>query len=171
MSAKDCTSLTELAPGVYVIPGVTNVGVITDTKSSGKYQKHPVTYVYLVDSGRTEEQGLTVLNTVKNFFAQQKKDFCIKAIIHTHAHSDHTGADSVIQNATDCKVYLSSYERGILENPYLQASVLWGGFPIKELKNSLYMPAAVKNTFLIDFTRTKTFKAPDGSSYKIRFLM
>lgn len=170
MSNNVCANLTELAPGVYVIPGVTNVGVLTDTKNSGKYQKHPVTNVYLIDSGRTEEQGLTVLNAVTAFFEQQHKDFCIKAIINTHAHSDHCGADAVIQQKTGCTIYLSAYERGILENPYIQAGVLWGGFPPKELKNSLYMPAMVKHTKLIDFSCKKTFCAPDGTKYRIKFL-
>ncbi len=169
MSTKNIAELTELIPGIYVIPGVTNVGVITDTKSNAQKQ-HPETDVYLVDTGRTEEQGASVLAAVERFFEAQKKSYKIKAIINTHAHADHTGADAFVQKQTGCKIYLSAYERGILENPYLQGSVLWGGFSPKELHNSLYMPAAVKNTRLINFNRTVTLNAPDGSKYKMSFL-
>ena len=163
MSKKDNAELTELIPGIYVIPGVTNVGVITDNK-------HPETAVYLVDTGRTVDQGASVLNAVSRFFEAQKKPYKIKAIINTHAHSDHTGANAFVQEQTGCQIYLSAYERGILENPYLQGSILWGGFSPKELQNSLYMPAAVKSTKLIDFNKTVTLTAPDGSRYKMNFI-
>ena len=43
----EAKELTELIPGVFVIPGVTNVGVITDSKKSE---------IYLIDTGRTPEQ-------------------------------------------------------------------------------------------------------------------
>ena len=168
MANKADIQLTELIPGIYVIPGVTNVGVITDTADTKK--QHPVTNVYLVDTGRTEDQGALLLQTVTRFFEAQNKQFKIKAIINTHAHADHAGADAYIQEKTGCSVYLSAYERGILENPYLQGSILWGGFSPKELHNSLYMPAPVKNTKLIDFAKTITISAPDGHKYKMNFL-
>lgn len=170
MSKTQSPALTELAPGIYVIPGVTNVGVITDVKRSKKNAEHTVTDVYLIDTGRTEEQGLSVLKTITDFFNSRKESFYIKAIFNTHAHSDHTGADAVIQKQTGCKIYLSAMERGILENPYLQASVLWGGFPPKELKNSLYMPFPVESTCLINFSQKKTLHAPDGSKFTLSFM-
>ena len=154
--------MTELTPGVYVIPGVTNVGVITDTR--------PVTDVYLIDTGRTEEQGADVLNAVTQFFTERKIAFRIKAIIHTHAHADHCGADAYIQERTGCSVYLSVYERGILENPYIQGSILFGGFSPKELHNSLYMPARIKDSKLINFSSKKKLTAPDGSVFTMSFM-
>ena len=171
MSDKDIPKLTELIPGIYVVPGVTNVGVITDTKKAcDTNTQHPVTDVYLVDSGRTAEQGAFVLEAVSRFFEERHQEYKIKAIINTHAHADHTGANAFIQEKTNCQIYLSVYERGILENPYLQGSILWGGFSPKELHNSLYMPAAVKNTKLINFSKTVTICAPDRSKYKMNFL-
>ena len=154
---KDSSTITQLIPGVYVIPGVTNVGVITDFKKSE---------IYLIDTGRTEEQGEQMFATLQKNFPEYK----VKAIINTHAHADHTGADALIQKKTDCEIYLSAAERGILENPFLQSSVLWGGFSPKELHNSLYMPAFVEHTKLIDFSKTKKITAPDGSTYKMSFM-
>ena len=73
-------NMTELIPGVFVIPGVTNVGVITDSKKSE---------IYLIDTGRTEDQGLQMFEVLQKKFPEYK----IKAIINTHAHADHTGAN------------------------------------------------------------------------------
>ena len=162
----EAKELTELIPGVFVIPGVTNVGVITDSKKSE---------IYLVDTGRTIEQGEQLFSILQTYFGPLEKGaagqkFKIKAIINTHAHADHTGADSLIQQKTDCEIYLSAAERGILENPYLQSSILWGGFSPKEFHNSLYMPSLVQHTKLIDFSKTIRLTAPDGSTYKMSFM-
>lgn len=159
-------TITELIPGIYVIPGITNVGIVTDSKKNE---------IYLIDTGRTPEQGALLFSVLQEKFGPLEKNaagkkFSIKAIINTHAHADHTGADAFIQQKTDCQIYLSAAERGILENPYLQSSVLWGGFSPKEFHNSLYMPSAVKNTKLIDFNKSKKLTAPDGSAYKISFM-
>ena len=170
MSKADSIPLMELVPGVYVIPGTTNIGVITDTKISQENGITPVTNVYLIDSGRTEEQGLQVLNSLDDFFNSRGQKYCIKAIINTHAHSDHCGADAVIQKQTNCQIYLSVYERGILENPFIQSSILWGGFPPRELQNSLYMPYPVAKTRLINFSRKIKLTAPDGLQFKMSFL-
>ena len=168
MSKTEALTLTPLLPGIYVIQGTTNVGVITNIKSSKK--TGPVIQIYLVDAGRTEEQGLAVLQAVNSFFEKQPLPFCIKAIINTHAQSDHCGADAIIQQKTGCQIYLSVYERGTLENPYIQAGILWGGFPPKELQNSLYMPAIVQKTRLIDFNKKLHFTAPDNSRFTVSFL-
>lgn len=168
MSKTEALTLTPLLPGVYVIQGTTNVGVITNTRSSKN--TGPVTEIYLVDAGRTEEQGLAVLEAVNSFFKKTPLPFCIKAIINTHAHSDHCGADAVIQQKTGCKIFLSAFERGILENPYIQAGILWGGFPPKELQNSLYMPAMVQNSSLINFNKKLRFTAPDKTRFSVTFL-
>ena len=159
-------NMTELIPGVFVIPGVTNVGLITDSKKSE---------FYLIDTGRTEDQGAQVLEVLEKHFGnlENKKfgtKFTLKAIYNTHAHADHTGADAFFQSKTGCQIYLSAAERGILENPFMQSAVLWGGFPPKEFRNSLYTPATVSHTKLIDFSKTKTINAPDGSKYKLTFL-
>ena len=54
--------IIELSSGVYVIPGSTNVGVITNEKDSSSVE------VYLVDSGPTEIDGEYILDVLKAFF-------------------------------------------------------------------------------------------------------
>ena len=167
MSEDASKTLTEIIPGIYFIPGITNVGVITNTKNS-------ITEIYLVDAGRTEEHGKTVLNTITDYFSKQNKNFSIKAIFNTHAHADHCGADSYIQNQTNCEIFLSSFERGILENTLLQSSILWGGYPPHELQNSLYKPYSVENTKVFDFSQSIKVLPPHAKNnndfYTISFI-
>ena len=89
-------TMTELIPGIFVISGITNVGVITDSKKSE---------IYLVDTGRTEEQAAQVLEALENHFGPltspaSDRKYTIKAIYNTHAHADHTGADAFFQIKT-----------------------------------------------------------------------
>ena len=91
-------TITQLIPGVFVIPGVTNVGVVEDSSKSE---------LYLIDTGRTEEQGEKLFATLQKYFGPLEQDakdqkYKIKAIINTHAHADHTGADALIQKKTGC---------------------------------------------------------------------
>ena len=53
--------MLELIPGIFVIPGNTNIGVITDKKDS-------ITEVYIVDSGNTEVDGEYILETLDEYF-------------------------------------------------------------------------------------------------------
>ena len=61
---QESIDLTELIPGIYVIPGVTNVGVITDSKKSE---------IYLIDTGRTPEQALQLFTTLQSHFGPLEK--------------------------------------------------------------------------------------------------
>ena len=58
--------MLELIPGIFVIPGNTNIGVITDKKDS-------ITEVYIVDSGNTEVDGEYILETLDEYFKFSNK--------------------------------------------------------------------------------------------------
>ena len=126
--------IIELSSGVYVIPGTTNVGVITNENGS-------LIEVYLVDSGCTEIDGEYVLDVLKAFFEQQGQLFSLKAILTTHGHPDHCGAHNFLKEQTGCELWASSYEKGIMENPLVQSAALWGGFPPHELRTLFFMPS------------------------------
>lgn len=125
--------ILELSPDVYVIPGATNVGVITDNKSEELE-------VYLVDTGNTEVDGEYVLEVLEEFFNFSNKKYKIKAIINTHAHADHCGGNAVIQSRTNCEIWISQFEKGSLENPYYHTAILWGGNPPKDIDTVYYRP-------------------------------
>ena len=134
--------IIELASGVYVIPGTTNVGVITNEVTvSNNETAAPSIEVYLVDSGCTEIDGEYVLDVLKAFFEQLGQDFKLKAILTTHGHADHCGAHNFLKDETDCELWAAASEKGIMENPTVQAATLWGGFPPHELRTLFFMPS------------------------------
>ena len=137
--------IIELASGVYVIPGSTNVGVITnEVTSSNNETAAPSIEVYLVDSGCTEIDGEYVLDVLKAFFEQLGQDFRLKAILTTHGHADHCGAHNFLKDETGCELWASKNEAGHMETPIVQAATLWGGYPPHELRTLFFMPASTK---------------------------
>ena len=134
--------IIELSSGVYVIPGTTNVGVITNENDS-------VVEVYLVDSGCTEIDGEYVLDILRAFFEQLGQTFTLKAIITTHGHADHCGAHNYLLQETGCELWAAKHEQGAMETPVIQAGALWGGFPPHELRTLFFMPSPTYVTHTI----------------------
>lgn len=130
LSAK----IIELSAGVYVIPGTTNVGVITNENDSA-------VELYLIDSGATEIDGEYVLDVIKAFFEQLGQSFKLKAIFTTHGHADHCGAHNFLQQETGCEIWVAKKEQGAMETPVIQGTVLWGGYPPHELRTLFFMPS------------------------------
>jgi len=126
--------IIELSSGVYVIPGSTNVGVITNENSSS-------VEVYLIDSGCTEIDGEYVLDVLKAFFEQLGQSFTVKAIITTHGHADHCGAHNYFKEETGCEFWAAKHEQGAMETPIIQGTVLWGGYPPHEMRTLFFMPS------------------------------
>ncbi len=137
------TKIIELLPTAYVIPGLTNVGIITE-KHCGK------TDVYMIDSGTTEIDGEYILSILDTFFEQRGEKYKIKAIINTHGHTDHTGANHYIQKTTECDIWIANLERPYIENPVLQATDIWGGTPPHEIQTAYFKPQPSKVTRIIE---------------------
>ena len=151
--------IIELSSGVYVIPGTTNVGVITNENGSS-------IEVYLVDSGCTEIDGEYVLDVLKAFFEQQGQSFILKAILTTHGHADHCGAHNFLKEETGCEVCAAKNEKGHMENPVVQASTLWGAYPPHELRTLFFMPSPTN----VDRTISKDDVIELSGSRKISFM-
>jgi len=135
--------IIELMNNCYVIPSGTNIGVITN-------RINDTTEVYLVDSGCTEIDGDYVLNLLDTFFEQKKENYFIKAIINTHGHTDHCGANAFIFEKTNCQIWAPLLERGSMENPVLQGMEIWGGFPPHEVQTSYFKAQPSKVTDIIN---------------------
>ena len=160
--------IIELSNGVYVIPGNTNVGVITnEPPEAGKVE------VYLVDSGCTEIDGEYVLDVLKAFFEHQGQSFSVKQILTTHGHADHCGAPNFIKEETNCLLSAPKQEQGGMENPIIQSATLWGGYPPHEMRTLFFMPQTTPvDTFITADTvlelsggREITFLPLTGHSY------
>ena len=162
LSAK----MIELDQGVYVIPGNTNVGVITS-------QDKDLTQVYLVDSGSTEIDGEFVLDVLKAFFEQQNCSFKIKAIISTHCHSDHCGGHNFLKEETACEIWAAQDEQAAMQTPIIQSEFLWGGYPPHELRTVFFKPSptftdrTISENDIINLSQNRTisFIELHGHSY------
>ena len=159
--------IIELSSGVYVIPGTTNVGVITNENEAS-------VEVYLIDSGCTEIDGEYVLDVLKAFFEQSGQSFTIKAIITTHGHADHCGAHNYLGEQTGCEFWASKHEQGAMETPIIQGTVLWGGYPPHEMRTLFFMPSPTNiNKFItkddvitLSGNRSISFMELNGHSYE-----
>lgn len=140
----------KLFDSVYVIPGATNTGAIV-AKNADSYE------VYLVDTGMNADDGKRILNAVEEIFAEKNNEsanFIVKAIINTHSHADHTGGNKYIQDKTGCEIYATNGESGSIINTFLQPAIVWGGFPIPEIKTSYLISEPTIPTNIIS-TETK----------------
>ncbi|MCK9170044.1 MAG: MBL fold metallo-hydrolase [Treponema sp.] len=134
------SSLQELLPDIYFIPGSTNVGVISiDTRGTRT--------IYLIDSGGSTDAGAHIYEELENFFGKNK--FTLKAVINTHSHADHSGGNDFFVKKTGCGVWMSYLEKGSMENTLIQSSVAWGGYPLPELRTSYYVPSQCSVTRII----------------------
>ncbi len=126
--------IIELASGVYVIPGNTNVGVIISGDSTEKE-------IYLVDSGCTEIDAEYILDVLTAFFEQQGCTFKLVGLLTTHSHPDHCGGHNYLKEHTGSLIYAAKGEQGAMETPIVQSAVLWGGYPPHELRTLYFKPA------------------------------
>ena len=98
-------------------------------------------HVCLIDSGNDKEAGKKVLKILS------ANGWVLDAIVSTHSHADHTGGNAVIQERTGCAVYAKGAERAFMECPVLEPAYLYGGFPLRELRNKFLMakPSVVRD--------------------------
>lgn len=89
----------------------------------------------LIDSGEAAfgQQVLDILN---------ERGWRVSAIINTHAHADHCGANQLIAEATGADIYASVNEKMFMENPWLIPYTLFSAHPPKPLANRFIVPPA-----------------------------
>jgi glyoxylase-like metal-dependent hydrolase (beta-lactamase superfamily II) len=101
-----------LAQRVAVIPGGVNVGVlIGDGRRCA-----------LVDTGLNETSGKKALKVVREELGGE-----VVAILTTHAHADHFGANATVVKRTGATVYAPAFDEAVLRYPLLQPICLFAG--------------------------------------------
>lgn len=115
--------LIQVGEKTYYIKNPTNIGIYKINDQD----------VYLIDSGNDKEAGKKILKII------HEQGWNIVGIINTHSNADHIGGNKVIQDRTNCPIYAHKIEKNFIENPILEPSFLYGGYPIKELKNKFLM--------------------------------
>lgn len=85
--------------------------------------------VYLIDSGGDKDAG----RKVKKILDQN--GWTLKGILNTHSNADHIGGNHYLQQQYHCKVFADGIEGAFTQNPVLEPSFLYGGFPFQELRH------------------------------------
>lgn len=125
--------LIKLGEKTYYIKNPTNIGVYKISENE----------VFLIDSGNDKDAGRKILKIM------DEQGWAVKGIITTHSNADHIGGNKIIQDRTGCKIYATAIEKSFSENPVLEPSFLYGGYPFKDLRNK-FLCAKESNVELID---------------------
>lgn len=125
-------SLVNLKGNTYFIPSPTNVGVYQSGSSA-----------ILIDSGNDKEAGRQVFRLLN------QQGWELKLIVNTHSNADHIGGNAFLQEKTGCQIAATRLEAAFINEPLLEPSFLYGGFPGKELRNKFLMAKPSKVTDVI----------------------
>ncbi|MEW6727438.1 MBL fold metallo-hydrolase [Desulforudis sp. 1088] len=105
------------------IKGAVNVGVYD--RGDGK--------CILVDSGLDESSGRQLLRCLEG------ANLTPCAVINTHSHADHFGANKFVRNRTGARFWATSFEKAVIENPLLEPVFLFSAVPVKEMRTKFLM--------------------------------
>lgn len=129
--------LVKVGEKTYYIKNPTNIGIY---KTDGNN-------VYLIDSGNDKDAGKKILKIV------EEQGWNVKGIITTHSNADHIGGNKFIQDKTNCEIFAYNIEKAFSENPILEPSFLYGGYPFNDITNKFLLAKEskvtdIKNNFL-----------------------
>lgn len=89
--------------------------------------------VCLIDSGNDKDAG----KKVQKILAEQGWE--LEMILNTHSHADHIGGNQLLQQRLGCRIYAPGADAAFVRHPELEPSFLFGGYPMKELRNKFLM--------------------------------
>lgn len=96
--------------------------------------------VMLIDSGLNAKTAGRVLSVL------EKMGLEVSFIINTHSHTDHAGGNRFICEKTGCKAYATPMEGVLIENPDVEATLVYGGYPCKDFRKK-FMNTEACRTF------------------------
>lgn len=118
----------QLGERVGVVVGGTNVGIIRiDSKR-----------VILINTGLNDTTAREVLRVVRDELRSE-----VVAILITHGHADHFGANAFVVKRTNARVYAPDLDEQVLRFPLMQSILLYGGAdPMDALRTKFLLAEA-----------------------------
>lgn len=92
--------------------------------------------VWLIDSGNSKDMARRINKCVT------EQGWTIKGIVNTHSNPDHVGANATLAKRTGCKIIGAELENAFTRFPILEPSFLYGGYPMKALRNKFLLATA-----------------------------
>ncbi len=132
--------LINLAGSTYCYTMPTNVGVYVTEENEA----------YIIDTGVNEKSAKRILSAI------EEQGWTIKAVILTHAHTDHAGGCKYIVETTGVKAYATEAERIFVEHPDLEPAVVYGAFPCRDFRGKFM------NTPACEVSDIKELILPEG---------
>jgi glyoxylase-like metal-dependent hydrolase (beta-lactamase superfamily II) len=145
MPVNQKTDITEPFSSVSIVRSSTNTGIICDEGAT------PVA-VYLVDTTQNSDDSKAVLDFIESKYpsgSDGSGGFRIKTVIVTHAHADHCGGAAWFAARTGCEIWSQKNEKAGIENPFIENSIIWGGFPLPEFRRPYFEAAECQVTKVI----------------------
>lgn len=82
----------------------------------------------LIDSGSDKDAGKKALHVLES------NGWKLEMVLNTHSHADHIGGNRLLQERTGCKIYSVGTENSFIRDPFLEPSMLYGGYPYTGLR-------------------------------------
>jgi glyoxylase-like metal-dependent hydrolase (beta-lactamase superfamily II) len=89
--------------------------------------------VCLIDSGSDKDAARKVMKVIN------ENGWSVGLIINTHSHADHVGGNALSQQRTGAPAYCAGLDARIANDPMLEPTYLYGGYPCKLLRNKQLM--------------------------------
>lgn len=115
-------TLKQLAESTYIIPSPATIGLWVSEKR-----------VTLIDAGNDEDAGRQILRLIT------EHGWSLDMIVCTHSNADHVGGNAFLQKRTGCRIAATPIEAAFIEHPVLEPTMLYGGFPMKSLRNKFLL--------------------------------
>lgn len=110
------------------------------------------TEVCLIDSGNDKDAGRKVRKIL------DEHEWTLKAIYNTHSNADHIGGNKYLQGQTGCKIYAPGIECDFTRHPILEPSLLYGGYPCKDLRHKFLLAQESDAEYLTKETLLEGFE-------------
>ncbi|MCX7023556.1 MAG: MBL fold metallo-hydrolase [Spirochaetes bacterium] len=122
-------TMEALAGRTRIVAGATNVGIFAPGDGSAVF----------VDSGNDADGGRKLLK------AAEAEGLRVSGLVLTHSNADHAGGAAFMKARSGCRVAASPLEAAVVEHPFLEPSLLWGGMPPRAIRGKFLMaePCAV----------------------------